>query len=92
MSGSSHGMRNAPRSTAESGKLRWKNTARASPMAYWAAMEPSVKIAVLRSARPKELDEIAAWWLSRPTNSASPCTKARASYQWMLRSMLRHSG
>src|SRR5690625_4619165 len=92
MSGSSHGMRKAPRRTPESGKLRWKKTASASPMAYCAAMEPRVETAVLRRAVPKAVELSAEAWLSRPTNSASHWTKARASYQWMLRSMLRHSG
>src|SRR3954447_13527280 len=46
MIGSSHGTRNSPRSTPESGKLRWKKTASASPIEYWNTNETTTNVAV----------------------------------------------
>ena len=52
MIGSSHGTRNSARSTAESRKCWWKNTASASPIVYWKTRETTTKNAVCpRSAR-----------------------------------------
>src|SRR5580693_3716695 len=49
-SGSSHGTRNSARRTPERRKFRWKNTASASPIANWKAIETNTKITVLTSA------------------------------------------
>jgi hypothetical protein len=49
-SGSSHGTRKSARKVADSGNLRKKKTASASPIVNWNAMETNVKIAVLASA------------------------------------------
>src|SRR4051794_5687179 len=46
MIGSSQGTRKRPRSTPEIGKLRWKKTARASPMEYWKTSETTTNVAV----------------------------------------------
>ena len=46
MIGSSHGTRNSPRSTVESGKFLWKKTASARPIVYWKTRETTTKIAV----------------------------------------------
>src|SRR5690242_18668247 len=50
--GSSHGTRNSARSVAESRKLWAKNTASASPMANWKAMETNVNTIVWSNAGP----------------------------------------
>ena len=46
MIGSSHGTRNSARSTGDSGKFRWKNTASARPIVYWKNSETTTKNAV----------------------------------------------
>ena len=53
ISGSSHGTRNSARSVPDSGKLRWKNTASASPIANWKTSETTVKTTVLTQRRPE---------------------------------------
>src|SRR5262249_31079548 len=50
--GNSHGTRNNARNRLDRRKFRWKNTASASPIANWKAIETKTKIAVLSSARP----------------------------------------
>src|SRR5690625_7444748 len=49
ISGSNHGTRNSPRSTAESRKLARKKAARASPRVNWTAIEPKVNSADRKS-------------------------------------------
>src|SRR3954468_23399140 len=53
ISGSSQGIRNRARRVADSRKCWVKNTARASPMAYWNSRDTAVKITVCSSAGVK---------------------------------------
>src|SRR5690606_28395330 len=73
--GRSHGTRNRARSTPESRKFAWKNTARASPIAYWKAIETRVNRAVLTRAGPKAFEVNTSAYFSKPANAGSPWTK-----------------
>src|SRR5687768_3221450 len=52
INGNSHGTRNSARSVADNRKFWAKNTASASPMANWKAIETNVKTSVCSSAGP----------------------------------------
>ena len=73
MIGSSHGTRNRPRSTMESGKLRRKNTASASPIVYWKNNDTTTKKAVCSTIGQncRRADDLAVD-VENPTNGALP--------------------
>ncbi len=75
--GSSHGTRNKARSVADSRKLWLKNTASASPMTYWKAIDTNVKIAVWITAGQNVGSAKTSRKLSSPMNGASPETNER---------------
>ncbi len=75
--GSSHGTRNSARSVDESRKLLLKNTASARPIAYWKAIDTTMKIAVWMTAGQKVGSAKTSRKLSSPTNGASPETNER---------------
>ena len=77
ISGKSQGTRNSARSTADSGKARAKNTARASPRTYWKNSETPVKTSVLVSAGTKVGSCRTVPKCLRPMNSAPPWTNER---------------
>src|SRR4051794_13369501 len=75
MMGSNHGTRNSPRNSADSGKLRRKNTANANPITYWNTSEPMTKNAVCRTVGQNWGDAKISRYTEKPTNGACPVTK-----------------
>src|SRR5689334_5444563 len=75
--GSSHGTRKSARSVPDSRKLLLKNTASARPIAYWNAIDTTVKMPVWITAGQNVGSAKTSRKLSSPTNGASPETNER---------------
>src|SRR4051794_19466669 len=92
MMGSNHGTRNSPRRTAESGKLRRKNTARAIPITYWAASDPMTKNAVCRTVGQNWGEAKISRYTENPTNGAFPVTNVARLKRCRLIEMFSYNG